>query len=435
MSYYNRDQFLGAARQQYAWLRDRLAETEAQRQRHAQARAGLAQAQANALNALAAALFPTLSPQAEARAIDLAGFAAWRAQPPTAQYAQRKRELDGRRAAIEADPAFRDRATARPALHARLVQLGQQHASARAFLDRVDHPRLDRLMELGFGTPRYDVGFWRLSHHQDSAAAARILEMAGDGRSFPEVAAEVLRARQAVGSLDAQMATTRAGISHGEALDAEHARILGMLQMLPTEVLTAARKQVTDHVMSVAPPAMTRMLQRDPAVHRAYLEASGASHKIGYLDQLVARDVVGMQKKLAEEMARLQRDIAKFSRPKKWNAMFPVEKFQRRFRDRTPMFQKHWSRYDRSYRMIYDYDDYWRARAFEDFLWWDLMTRGRVDGAFIPHCAAWYAAHPGYRYVEPADDDMFDAAAAADAEDQEERRRSAGQHGAFRDAS
>jgi hypothetical protein len=416
---YTRDQFLTAARQQYAWLRDRLNDTERVRQQHEQARGGLAQAQANALNALASLLLPALTPDAVQRAIDLAGYAPWRAQPPTIAFAAMQRDLESKRVAIEADPLFRNQAA--------LPQIRQQREAAKAFLDRVDHPRIDRLMELGYGTPQYDVGFWRLSYHQDHAAASRVIEAAG-GRPFPEIAAEVMRARQGIAGLDAQIART------GFLAD-EHRKLAERLRALPNQMLNTARKQVTDHVMTVPVATMTRMLQRDQRIHRAYLEASGVSHKLGYLDHLVQRDVFGMRQKLGEEMARLQRDIAKFSRAKKWNAVFPVDKFQRRFRDRTPMFQKHWARYDRSYRMVYDYDDYWRARMLEDFLWWELMTRGRVDGSFIPGCSMWYAAHPGHQYVDPrdVDEDPFADAAAAAAEEEEERRRRGG--GVWRDAS
>jgi hypothetical protein len=61
------------------------------------------------------------------------------------------------------------------------------------------------------------------------------------------------------------------------------------------------------------------------------------------------------------------------------------------------------------------YDDWSRARAYDDFVWWYLMTDGRVPGHYIPEVAVFEQHHPEWAQGLPATDhdDWDDSAAAA----------------------
>jgi hypothetical protein len=78
---------------------------------------------------------------------------------------------------------------------------------------------------------------------------------------------------------------------------------------------------------------------------------------------------------------------------------------------------KSYARATRSYETVYVFDRYDRGRFVDDFLWWDLMTDGRLDGNFIPEVHRFRSAHPDWRYDAGAfGDDEAAAAAVAAAE-------------------
>ena len=58
------------------------------------------------------------------------------------------------------------------------------------------------------------------------------------------------------------------------------------------------------------------------------------------------------------------------------------------------------------------YDRWDRGRYYEHLLWWDIMTRGRYDGSFLPDVAHFHTTHPGYTFTPhwtaPAEDSPYD---------------------------
>jgi hypothetical protein len=90
------------------------------------------------------------------------------------------------------------------------------------------------------------------------------------------------------------------------------------------------------------------------------------------------------------------------------NKRFTQEQFQKRF-GRGARYGRIYDRYSRANQTVYVFHDYDRASPLEDFLWWDLMTDGRMDGNFIPEVSEYYAERPGYQYERPGP--SFDTAA------------------------
>ena len=62
------------------------------------------------------------------------------------------------------------------------------------------------------------------------------------------------------------------------------------------------------------------------------------------------------------------------------------------------------------------FDRYSRASFATNFLWWDVMTDGRLDGDFIPEVQKHRSVHGG-RSRSSRDDDFESAAAAVVARD------------------
>lgn len=76
----------------------------------------------------------------------------------------------------------------------------------------------------------------------------------------------------------------------------------------------------------------------------------------------------------------------------------PVEKYEKLAQDWRPRYEKRWQRYDKVYGSVYEYDRWDRGSRYDDLLWWDLMTRGRYDGSYMPEVAEFHRVHPDYQF-------------------------------------
>jgi hypothetical protein len=126
-------------------------------------------------------------------------------------------------------------------------------------------------------------------------------------------------------------------------------------------------------------------------------------HQVKYLDDLkvkIQQDMAQLQEragKLATERQRYDADRYRYR-----NKRFTQEQFDKRFdRRRIERYDVLYNRYDRAGTTIYVFDDYYRASPLEEFLWWDVMTDGRLDGNFIPEVQEYHAMHPDYSYQSP----------------------------------
>ena len=87
---------------------------------------------------------------------------------------------------------------------------------------------------------------------------------------------------------------------------------------------------------------------------------------------------------LSEQLTRLERKIAKYSRQKYANAWIPPNEAQAWLRDPRERLVARRERFWRQYDRVATYDRYDRYDFAADMLWWDVMTDGRLDGNFIP---------------------------------------------------
>ena len=422
MSYYTVPQFMQAAQAQRAQLQGMLQQVQQARAAHQQSIAQVQQQYAQAANDLAAALVPDLTPEANERAVTLTGYVPWRQASPVAAARAEYDDLTRRIAAIDADPRYRDRELLRHPHTGSLTRARTELLDLKKpwddVLARAEHPRLQRLLDAGYGTPQYGVGWWRVSYYQDWSAADEILARF-PGKSFPDVAAEVARARETVATLGGELARTDAEIAAGEALERDHAALVAQRDQVGARHLTEARRRVVEHALGSDPQVLGALMAREPDTLNLYKRALGGAHKVGYLDAVYQEHVTKLEPQLIAGIARIDRDIVKYSRPKNAGARFEPGWFQQRFRDRSQSYQKHWARYGRTYQTIYVYDRYDRVDLLTDLLWWDVMTGGRYPGLYVPEVSGFYAGHPGYEYVAPERDVDLDAdlsghAAAAD---------------------
>lgn len=398
--------------------------------RHHQDRGQLGQQYQQAVADFGAALLPRLDAQWLAYVVQLTGYAPFRHQDPVAGREAERAQLAAELTRIEADPRFAERELMRhPRTGTLFVKreelLGHRKPWADV-LEAAQHPRLERLLETGYGTERYDVPFWRLSYYQDWEAGDELLERFPGKTNFGEVADEVRRARETVSTFDQELDGINREIGQGAALEQQHAQLGQALASLDQRWLEFARGRLVEHLMTIDPKVVKPMLQGNADVQLLYLRASGMMAKGRYLEAMVGENAGKLRETLPEQLQKIDRDIAKFNRPKNRNAWWPREVIDRKVKSRGDRYNKQFQRFETHYHTVYVYDDWSRARAYDDFVWWHLMTDGRVPGHYIPEVATFEQHHPEWgQGLPPAQHDDWDdsdaAAAIATADDAQER--------------
>jgi hypothetical protein len=410
-------QFLTAAAKEKAELERAVAELDRLAGEHHQRRAAVETDAAQAMAELTQGLLPELTRPALERAVQLSGCAALIQEDLLGAMDRERAGLEQRRAAIEADRRFADRELLRAPrtgqLTRHIAELEEFRAPLVELVARAAHPRLERLLENGYGTEAYQVGWWRWSYYSDWKAGDEIAERF-PGKSFADVRADLVEARGSIAAFDQQLDGLRREVADGEALEGEHARVGEYLATIPERALAAARARLAGHLGGLEVADLGDRLAREPDLALGWKRVSGLRTKLAYLDQIVDEQLVKPRAAMRQQLLKVSQEITKWSRPKLAYAQYPADQYQRRFVDRQGRAWRTVDRYRKTYDTVYVFDRYDRGSLVEDFLWWDLMTGGRIQGGFIPGIADWHAAHPGYTYTpDPWQAHDHDAAAAA----------------------
>ncbi len=412
---YNVREFLQAAGAQRQEMTRALSTAEHARRRHYAERGGLEQSAQQADIDLGRALLPDVSSAAVERAVTLTGYTPLRDMSGTLE--AERAQLSATVARLEADPRFRDRELLRHprtgTLSTQIAQLQDMRATLTPTLEACDHSRMATLLENGYGTPDYRVGFWRLSYYRDWEAADEIVARMKKA-SFAEVIPEFTRARDAAGELESELSRLASEVQAGEALEQEHRAASEGLASLESRYLEHAQRLLVKHLLEADKTRTGALLDREPNVRLLALKSQATRSKLEYLDGLHKEKVETFAAQTKVALDKLDRDVAKYQRPKNAYAQFPSESFERRFRDPRERYQKHWDRYNTTYQTIYVYEDYDRGRWVSDFLWWDAMTHG-MDGGYIPSVHYHHDHYGTTDYSsgrDDRDDDLAEAAAA-----------------------
>src|SRR5262249_45822374 len=197
------------------------------------------------------AMLPELSRPALERAAQLSGLTALVLEDPLAAMERERAALEARRAEIEAEERFAQRELLRAPrtgkLTSHIAELEAVRGPLQQVVETAAPPRLERLLEIGYGTDAYTVGWWRMSYYSDWKAGDEICDRF-PGKKFGDVRAELVEARRSIEAFDGQLAELRAQVAAGEALEAEHARAGEALASLPERTLAAARARLAQHL-------------------------------------------------------------------------------------------------------------------------------------------------------------------------------------------
>jgi hypothetical protein len=342
---------------------------------------------------LGLALLPDLTPKSCDRAARLTGFLGITADPPAVALEAERQSLTARLAAIAADERFQKREHLAHPDTGELVQRKEELLAHRLpfteFTTRCDaHPRFRHLIGVGYDTPAYAVPFWRSSYYQDWKAGDEIVELfperATDGRElrFADLRATWLDHLDSITALNASLHAVEAELAAVSTLTRNHAQLGLELAALDSKHLDLWRERLISHLRALGLENLDPALETEPAIARLVKALDGLDHKARYLES-VAAEARTLAKALTDEKAKLAADLAKSQRPKAAGTTFDGAAIQKRFVERPTKLRTRISNLSEVHTTVRHYDDWSAARIGQQFLWWDVMTDGRLDGDFI----------------------------------------------------
>jgi hypothetical protein len=379
-----------------------------------------------ALAELAAAILTDLSPQVIEYATALTGYRTFAVVNPAAELAKaqqglkqqmiaRGEKIRVRLADIAEMPSFQNRLLLRSprtgTLHREIAELEEFREPFARVVGKCEHPRLQRLLEVEYGQPGYSVPFWRLSYFSDWKAGDEIVARFGTDKTFAEVRSEYLHARDSLVVYDQKLDKLRAELAAGEALDREHDELLAEQKMLadgthpghvqlakmPDQFLKDARIQLERYLSDLDFAMIGDRLQSNPNIDLMAKRYYGLRKQTEYLRQTSNQLLDNSRPAIEQSLTRLQRDVAKYQRPKYAGQRFSREQFDK-LRERERRCQDLLLRQQQAQTAILAFGAYQNARLDDDFLWWDCITDGKIKANYIDEVARFKALHPTYRY-------------------------------------
>src|SRR6185503_3884485 len=287
---YSAGEFVAVTKQRRAELAAALGEIRKNRAIHQQSRAEVEASYRTALSELVQTLVPSLDPQTLAWAAWATGFAPLGQPSFLAAMEDERQKLTAHVAALEAEPRYRDRELLRAprvgTLTRQIEELEQYRAPLAEVVERCAHPRLEHLIEVGYGTPEYAVGFWRTAYYADWKAGDEILARFPERKTFAEVLRGYLEARDACVVYDAKIAELEAEVAEGERLESEHDKAKQALETISSRYVGHAREALGRHLSEIDLGAIGPRLAAAPQVEILAKRVAGLVAKAVYLDRL-----------------------------------------------------------------------------------------------------------------------------------------------------
>lgn len=425
MSAVSVNEYLSKAAQYETWITQELAEAAARGGRLTQSLKEVGAEFSRVTASLCQQLLPTLDEAAINALARRTGLRLWVGGDPLGDREKDREKLRRRIEAIRKDGNYlRREELLDPVVGSLTVELAQLEADRAPLVslrDRFAHPRLDHLLDVGYGTPDYPIPFWRLAYYQDWKAADEILERfpelhTGEESAFLEIRRRVREVRGALEVVEERIAILEKQKNVVLKLIADLKRSELDLETIEERHLGLTHKRLGELLEQVSAAAFGARLADEPELDALAKRWAGLRAKQTYLKDLVI-ELERYENDLRSRGAKVRRDVMKMRRPKNAHRRFDPQQVERRYGDRSAKSRKYWTRFDRGYESMSRFDRYDRGRWAEDFLWWDLMT----DACPAPHVIAvreFHEKHP--RYVWRDDDDAEAAAAIAGAPERED---------------
>jgi prefoldin subunit 5 len=311
----------------------------------------------------------------------------------------RTQRLKERIAEIDATPTFQDREGEKQILDIKLQEVEPLYNIAATEWRKLQtFPTLPGLLERHYGTAQYPHrGIFRFLNAQylrDWKASDEIVSQMGV-KDFAEIISKYSERREQVDVLGRSVTELKEKKADLDKLADERERAMTEINDMP-ETLQAEAGRILAQYLSGSENAH-QQFEKPDEVRQRYLAVDGITHQMTYLDGVnnkIQEDLTELSQRynrMHEEAMRYNNDPYKYR-----NKSFSQDQFDKRF-GRTSRYDRIYDRYSRTSERIYVYDSYYYDPV-GDFLWWDLMTDGRIDGNFIPEVQEYYQTHPDYSY-------------------------------------
>lgn len=399
MQYYSVHHLLGLLEQRAREIDAALARAQELRAEYLQARQVVQWGLAQAERALPQALIPDLRENLLQPLAGVLGF-PWLKSGLVGTMNAERTALVARLAEIEADAGWTDRvALLDPetgTLAPRIREL-QRHCDAlQPVVDKFRHPRLQALLDNGYGTDEYTTPFWRTSYYADRQAAEEIVAQCDAGTTFKQAREEYLQSTAALAALRSSLEGLQAERDRLVALEKEHRDIAERLPKLRDAYLEEARGR-TSAFLRENPRAIER-LEPLPGVAPQARRLVGLMHKLTYLDGLTAARLDPLVTALLAERQALQLETTALRAPQRARDRFTEIQAGARFQGRHAETMRHLDKYLAVLHTLSTFEDYDRGQLEPDFLWWDLMTDARWRGDYIPQVRDFRLRYPDWKF-------------------------------------
>lgn len=400
------DQLREALTQRVAALDEELRLVEAERDEFARDRAELDRRRVRNRRELAGYLLPDVDDDALAgleRRLRYAGLLAIKRQHEALLAAS-----EAERVQLEADPRYLERDVRRVDLDTQEEEIRDSVASFRA--DREPWEASLHFQELasrGWFAPDYHGGlFDRLRDWRAASLLMAELERGGVAAFDDD---DALKARwqaldadsSPVIALAERLAAERADL---DALLARHAELVAAPPELFQRMWDALAEAVLDHLSSCPEATRVDLARGDETLATFLKKDAGLAQQMTYLDDVARARVEPVRARLAADIRKISGKIQRLRDKAARGKFVRVTEDDLQSARRIPRakWQKRRAGFAKTRTRIRDFEDYRRGSFTEDYLWWDLVTRGaRADD--IAAVTVFHQHHPGWSLAGWAD--------------------------------
>ncbi len=341
-------------------------------------------------------------------------------------------ELDRERVAIEGSAIYVERAVRRIDYEGQLAEIAEAAASFRRDREVWESSEyFQALYRRGWFRPDYDGGMfdWLRDWRSCSLLMAE-LEAGFPGQTFPEdedvkAAWQALDASsQPVLNLEREL---HAKLAELDALEARYAALLAAPEELYQALWKALATMIVGHLRASPDDVLLRFARGDETLAVFLKKDEGLKRQAAYLRDIVGARIAPQQQRIADEVQKLETRLQKL-RYKRARGKY-VAVTERDVMNMNNVPRAKWdsrrASFAKTRSRVVEFNAWDRGSFVQDFLWWDLITRG-AHGDDLGEVRAFHERHPDwsvasfrdpldgtYRSAEDANDLAADAAVDA----------------------
>ncbi len=264
-----------------------------------------------------------------------------------------------------------------------------------------DEQMFHELLTWRYGTADYAVKFWQVAYYRHWKHGDILVEKHGprlNKTDFAGIISLYLDEKQALTTFNAERAKFVEEYKEIVSLQQQVHETQALLADVDGVVLKNARARLKEYLRVLPDKDLFRILRTDEAATLAYKRVAGITKKQSYLTALNSEQIRASLVELEQSRQKLRRNLSKLHRPKyAGRAYSDADVRSMAGPDRTAKWHKRREHYVEAHTCVVGFHQYDRYDPMRDWLWWDLMSDGRIDGNFISevrdHGPSSYSSH------------------------------------------